>query len=475
MKKFIVIASAILLAVSCGEKNPVLDIEGGQVQGVESSTPGVLVYKGIPFAAPPVGDLRWKEPQPVVPWEGVLVADTFGHPAVQTPHTPGGYTPEFFFDGDPEFSEDCLYLNVWTPAAGKPEKKLPVTLWIHGGGYTAGWGFEPEMDGEEWAKHGGVLVTFNYRLGIFGFFTHPALSAESPHHVSGNYGMLDQIAALKWVKANIAAFGGDPDNVTIMGQSAGAMSVQTLVTSPLSKNLISGAIIQSGGGVTATPPLGGSPLADSEAAGQALMDWAGYDTLEKMRAASTDDIFNLSNRYRRETGQFIRVTTSPVVDGYAYPETFAQAAQGGRIADIPYMIGSTLDDMGMLANGIDNFCYLREDAGKDAFAYQFARRLPTDGREGVLQGAFHSSELWFMFKSLRFCWRPFTPGDYDLAEQMITRWTNFAKYGNPNKPGENTWTPFTRENPLYMVFKLDDSDKVASAMGERVVAEPLPR
>ncbi len=468
MKRILIIAAAVCLFAACSEKNPILTVDGGQVQGVLTETRGVTVYKGIPFAAPPVGDLRWKEPQPVQPWEGVLLADTFGHPAVQTPHTPGGYTPEFFFDGDPEFSEDCLYLNVWTPAAGKPSKKLPVTLWIHGGGYTAGWGFEPEMDGEEWAKHGGVLVTFNYRLGIFGFFTHPALSAESPHHVSGNYGMLDQIAALKWVKANIAAFGGDPDNVTIMGQSAGAMSVQTLVTSPLSKDLISGAIIQSGGGVTATPALGGSPLADSEAAGKALMDWAGYDTLEKMRAASTDDIFNLSNRYRRETGQFIRVTTSPVVDGYAYPETFAQAANAGRISNVPYMIGSTLDDMGMLANGIDTFCFLREDAGKDAFAYQFARRLPTDGRQGVLQGAFHSSELWFMFKSLRFCWRPFTPGDYDLAEQMITYWTNFAKYGNPNKPGDNTWTPFTRENPKYMVFKLDDSDQVASSMGDRL-------
>ena len=463
MKKILIALAAAALAVSCAQKNPVLEIEGGKVQGVESSTPGVMVYKGIPFAAPPVGDLRWKEPQPVVPWEGVLTADTFGHPAVQTKHSGGGYTPEFFFDGDPEFSEDCLYLNVWTPAAGKSSKKLP------------GWGFEPEMDGEEWAKHGVVLVTFNYRLGIFGFFTHPALSAESPHHVSGNYGMLDQIAALKWVKNNIAAFGGDPDKVTIFGQSAGAMSVQTLITSPLSKDLISGAIIQSGGGVTNAPALGGAPLAASEEAGKQLMDWAGYDTLEKMRAASTDDIFNLGTRYRNETGQFVRVGSSPVVDGYAYPETFNEAAKGGRISDVPYMMGSTLDDMGMLANGIDIFCNLREDAGKAAYAYQFARRLPTDGREGVLQGAFHSSELWYMFKSLRFCWRPFTPGDYDLAGNMITRWTNFVKYGNPNAPGENTWTPFTRENPKYMVFKLDENDKDASAMGDRIQAEPLGR
>ena len=465
MKRILLLCAAALCMAACAEKNPVLSIEGGQVQGVPTETKGVTVYKGIPFAAPPVGDLRWKEPQPVVPWEGVKVADTFSAPAWQTKHTPGGYTDEFFYDGDPEFSEDCLYLNVWTPAAGKPGKKLPVTLWIHGGGYTAGWGFEPEMDGEEWAKHGGVLVTFNYRLGVLGFMTHPDLSAESPHHVSGNYGMLDQIAALKWVKNNIAQFGGDPDHVTIMGQSAGAMSVQTLVTSPLSKDLISGAIIQSGGGITDSPALGGTPLAASEEAGKTLMDWAGYDTLEKMRAATPEELMGLGMRYMRETHQFLRAGSAPVVDGWAYPETFNQAALAGRISNVPYMIGCTLDDMGALGAGIDRFCFEREKAGIPAYAYQFARRLPTDGREGVLKGAFHSSELWYMFKSLRFCWRPFVPGDYDLAEQMVTNWTNFAAYGNPNGAKDGAWTPLTKDNPNYMVFKLDENDQVASAMG----------
>lgn len=455
----------LLLACACTAKNPVLTIEGGQVRGVETETPGVIVYRGIPFAAPPVGELRWKEPQPVVPWEGVRTADSWGHPAWQSPHTGGGYTPEFFFDGDPEFSEDCLYLNVWTPAAGQPGRKLPVTLWIHGGGYTAGWGFEPEMDGEQWAAHGGVLVTFNYRLGVLGFFTHPALSAESPHGVSGNYGMLDQIAALKWVKANIAQFGGDPDHITIMGQSAGAMSVQTLVTSPLSRDLIAGAIIQSGGGVSDQPTLGGAPLSESEEAGKALMDWAGYDTLEKMRAATPQDLMSLGTRYMRETHQFLRAGSAPVVDGWALPETFNEAAQAGHIANVPYLIGSTLDDMGVLALGIDRFCLLREEAGIPAYAYQFARRLPTDGREGVLQGAFHSSELWYTFKSLRFCWRPFTEGDYALSEQMIRSWTNFAATGNPNGEGVSGWTPFTADNQNYMVFKLDDADQVASGMG----------
>ena len=480
MKKFAWLAAAAFAFAACGEKTetlPVLTIEGGQVQGVVTGTPGVTVYKGIPFAAPPTGDLRWKEPQPVQPWEGVLTADTFGAPAIQSPHTPGGYTPEFFFDGDPAFSEDCLYLNVWTPAAGRPEAKLPVTLWIHGGGYTAGWGFEPEMDGEEWAKHGGVLVTFNYRLGIFGFLTHPALSAENPHGVSGNYGMLDQIAALKWVKANIAQFGGDPDRITLMGQSAGAMSVQTLVTSPLSKDLVAGAIIQSGGGISTRSLLGGT-LADSEAAGKKLMDWAGYETPEQMRAAPAEAIFSLPQRYMAENHEYLRAGSSPVVDGYVLPEGFSEAALAGRIADVPYLIGCTLDDMGGLGGGIDEFCAAREAAGNVAWSYLFARRLPTDGRENVLEGAFHSSELWYMFKSLRFCWRPFVEGDYDLAEQMITYWTNFAKYGNPNGSGTAgvagtagktgaVWTPNTAEDPSSMIFQLDAEGKVASAMGKQ--------
>jgi len=463
MKRIFLLAAAVLMIAACTDKNPVLTIEGGRIQGVPTGTPGVTVYKGIPFAAPPVAGLRWKEPQPVIPWEGVKVADTWGHPAWQAAHTPGGYTPEFFFDGDPAFSEDCLYLNVWTPAAGKPGKKLPVTLWIHGGGYSAGWGFEPEMDGEEWARHGGVLVTFNYRLGLLGFLAHPALSAESEHGVSGNYGMLDQIAALKWVRANIAQFGGDPDHITLMGQSAGAMSVQTLVTSPFSKDLVAGAIIQSGGGLTDGPLLGGTPLAVAEASGKELMEWAGYETLEQMRAAPPEELLTIPMRYMMEKKQYLML--SPVVDGYAYPETFQEAAGAGRIADVPYMMGCTLDDMGMLASGVDRFCFAREAAGIPAYAYQFARRLPTDGREGVLQGAFHSSELWYMFKSLRFCWRPFVQGDYDLAEQMITFWTNFAATGNPNGADPEVWTPCTAASPDFMILKLDDDGQVASAMG----------
>ena len=461
----------LTLLSSCQEVNPVLEVEGGQIQGIETATKGIIAYKGIPFAAPPTGENRWKEPQAVIPWEGVKVCDTFSAPCYQAKHSGGGYTPEFFFDGDPEFSEDCLYRNIWTPAAGKTNAKLPVTMWIHGGAYTGGWGFEPEMDGEEWAKHDAIIVTINYRLGIYGFFTHPLLSKESPHGVSGNYGLMDQIAALKWVKKNIQAFGGDPDKITIMGQSAGARSVEYLIASPLAKDMISGAIIQSGAVYTKTAASSIPAMAAAEQAGQTVMDWAGCQTLEQMRALSSDELMTLSARYQKATRERAGISTSPVKDSYVMADDFAAAAFNAQIADVPYMIGCTLDDMGDRSIGIDQFCMARETAGKEAYAYQFQRRLPTDGRKDVLEGAFHSSELWFMFKSLRFCWRPFTKGDYDLAERMITYWTNFSRYGNPNGKKEGEWKPLTRIQRDFMLLRLDGQEMEDSGMGQPNQAE----
>ena len=464
MKKTIIALFSALALIGCAEKNPVLSIEGGQIQGVKDGE--VYSYLGIPYAAAPVGDLRWKEPQSVTPWSGVKVADHFGPAAPQAPHTPGkAYTSEFFFDGDPEFSEDCLYLNVWTKAPGKTSKKLPVAMWIHGGGFTGGWGFEPEMDGKEWAKKDVVLVTINYRLGVFGFMAHPLLSAESGHNSSGNFGILDQVAALNWVHDNIAQFGGDPDNITIFGQSAGAGSVRTLVTSPLTGNLIKKAIIQSGGGVSEAPALVDT---DPQAAGdatKAVFDWAGMDTLEKMRAASTDEVFNLADKYLKETGNRVRLSSSPFVDGYVMKETFEDATIGGRIKDIPYMIGYTMNDIPFLGVGIDSFCEYREKAGKPAYAYEFARPLPDDEKGShALKGAFHSSELWYTFKSLGNSDRPFGEQDYVLADKMLDCWTSFVKTG---KPG-NGWEAYTKANPKYMVFRFDASGNEASAMGDTV-------
>ena len=466
MKKsilYILIVISIIGTYSCSEDNPVLTIEGGQIQGVRSDSGRVFIYKNVPFAAPPVGDLRWKEPQPVVPWNGVRIADKFGNAAYQAKHIEGQfYTKEFFWKGDAPYSEDCLYLNIWTPSPGKINKKLPVAMWIHGGAYTGGWSFEPEMDGEAWAERGVVLVTINYRLGIFGFLAHPLLSEESPNHSSGNYGLLDQIAALKWITNNISQFGGDPENITIFGQSAGAMSIQTLVTSPLSKDIPAKAIIQSGGGISENPIIRNNDLQVAEESGKNLMDWAGYKNLTDMRSASTEDIFSLINKYRTENRRYI--SFSPIIDNYALTEPFVTAAPEGHISDIPYMIGSTMDDLGNLGSGEDigRFCLIREKQGGNAYAYQFARALPGDN-----SGAFHSSELWFVFHTLQRSWRPFTQGDYDLSNVMVDYWTNFAKYGDPNGESGQTWTPYTKDNKSFMIFKLEDG-KEASSMGQQV-------
>ena len=476
MKKFLILLSALALAACASvPKNPVLTVEGGQIQGVPTDLPGVTVYRGIPFAAPPLGENRWRAPQPVVPWEGVRICDRFGHPPFQSTHYPGGYTTEWGYGEESPHSEDCLYLNVWTKAPGRPEKKLPVAVWIFGGGLREGWGSEPEFDGEQWAAKDVVLVSFNYRVGAFGFFAHPELSAEDPGHATGNWGTLDQIRALQWVKDNIAAFGGDPDNVMIFGQSAGARSVKFLSASPLTKGLFNKTVIMSGSGLM-TPPQHQTTLAEAEQSTKEVADWAGLTDLRKLRAASTETIFAMGGIYTSATGRRSILSAAPIspyIDGYVLPETFDEACLDGTLAQVPYMIGFTLNDAGNMAPGIVNFCLNREEQGGKAYAYQFARPLPTDGRPGVLQGAFHSSDLWYVFKSLKNCWRPWTPGDRDLSEVMLTAWSNFAKYGDPNGPDGGVWTPYTAAQPEFMVFKLDEDEEEDSAMGQPLVA-PRP-
>ncbi|HBH20469.1 MAG TPA: carboxylesterase [Rikenellaceae bacterium] len=477
MKKTILLLSMLgLLACTSEPANPVLTIEGGQVQGVLCDNPGVYAYKGIPYAAPPIGDLRWKAPQPVVPWEGVLVADSFGHPGYQAVHYPGGYTTEWGYGDEAPYSEDCLYLNVYTKAPGQVDKKLPVALWIHGGGYREGWGSEPEFDGQEWASKDVVLVTFNYRLGVFGFLTHPELSAENPKGVSGNYGVLDQIEALNWIQKNIAQFGGDPDNVTIFGQSAGGGSVKTLCESPLARGKFQKAIIMSAGGITVPDERSASmgrmsmTLKQSEKQSKEIFDWAGLTDLKKMRAASTETVYALSTIYNAASGKRAYMTGSPIVDGYVCLKSFDDAAVSGTLADVPYMIGYTLNDMGNMAPSVAAFALDRESKGAKCWAYEFARPLPDDGSHpevtSRLKGAFHSSDLWFVFKSLKHCWRPWTKGDWDLSEKMLTAWTNFAKYSDPNGANGGVWTPYTAETPSFMLFKLNSADAENSEMGE---------
>ena len=488
MKKLLILLGALAIAACTSTpENPILTIEGGQIQGVQlDDAPGVTVYRGIPYAAPPIGQNRWRAPQPVVPWEGVRECDTFGHPPYQAVHYPGGYTTEWGYGEEAPYSEDCLYLNVWTKAPGQTDKKLPVAVWIFGGGLREGWGSEPEFDGKNWATKDVVLVTFNYRVGPFGFFAHPELSAENPDHPTGNWGTLDQIEVLKWVKRNIAQFGGDPDNVMLFGQSAGGRRTKFLSASPLTKGLYNKAVIMSASGLVdpraaqAAPAIPGMPampmasqshytLAEAEASTKAVADWAGFKDLASLRRASTETIYAMGTLYTSSTGKRSVLSASPIapyIDGYVMDKNFDQACIDGSLAQIPYMLGYTLNDAGNMADQIRTFCLNREEMGGKAWAYQFARPLPTDGRSNVLSGAFHSSDLWFVFKSLEHCWRPWTQGDWDLSEKMLTAWSNFAKYSDPNGPDGGAWAPYTAATPKFMVWKLNDADAEASEFGE---------
>jgi para-nitrobenzyl esterase len=305
------------------------------------------------------------------------------------------------------------------------------------------------MDGgEDWASRGVILVQVTYRLGSLGFFSHPLLSAESPNGVSGNYGLLDQVAALRWIHNNIEQFGGDPDNVTIFGQSAGAGSVQSLCASPLSKNLIKQAIIMSGGGLSDSRP--GILLDTAQLANKKMMDYFNKTTLEEMRALSFEDLRQMSADYTAATKS--RVMWSPVIDNYLLTGTFSDVARANEIADIPYIIGFTANDMNDMTQAVRDFCILRsEKSTKPSYAYLFSRALPGDE-----SGAFHSSDLWYVFHSFRHSWRPFNAGDEELSIGIVDFWTNFAKYGNPNgSTGDDPWSPCTPANPAFMVLDVD--------------------
>jgi para-nitrobenzyl esterase len=460
-----IILCSLSVLLGCTPENPVLTIDGGQIQGVETGTPGILLYKGIPYAAPPVGNLRWREPHQVIPWEGIRLCDTFGAAAPQKLTDPGSFYDKEFYAQSPHVkNEDCLYLNVWTPAAGKKKEKLPVAMWIHGGAYRNGFGHEIEFDGLAWAEKGVILVTINYRLGVLGFLAHPGLTAESPNHSSGNYGILDQVAALKWIKDNIEQFGGDPETVMIFGQSAGAGSVQALVASPLTKGLIHSAIIQSGGGIGSRPS---NLLEDAEKTGESITKFYGCSTVEQMRSVPADSLGDFENR----TADFMKAENrmanlSPNVDGYLLEESFSDAAIRGNIADIPYIIGGTVVDMRGNSKPVSVFCLVREAKNGKAYAYQFARPLPGDDA-----GAFHSSELWFVFHTLDRCWRPFTEGDEALSQYMVDCWTNFAKYGDPNGIGDEIWKPYTKDNELFMLFTTDETTNT-SGLGQPLSPEP---
>src|SRR5690606_32895198 len=321
---WLAILSTCIIACSDAPPNGQVEVEGGIIQG--TVTEDLTIYKGIPFAAPPVGDLRWKSPQPVVAWEGVLQTREYAPAPMQGGNPASGK------------SEDCLYLNVWTPAKS-PDEKLPVLVWIYGGGFSFGSTSDPVHNGEHLARKGVVLVSVAYRVGQLGFLAHPELSAENPNHVSGNYGLLDQIAGLQWIQKNIAAFGGDPNKVTILGESAGGISVSMLCTSPLAKGLFHGAISQSGGSFGPTrkityPGENMKTLADAEADGVDYAEKLGVKSIAELRAIPADKLLlgmGMGGGW-------------PITDGYVLPDNQIRMYEAGNFNDTPVLVRYNSDE-----------------------------------------------------------------------------------------------------------------------------------
>lgn len=444
--------------------------ENGAVRGIPASDPRITVYRGIPFAAPPVGSLRWRDPQPAQNWEGERLCDTFGPISMQA--TPGGptdfYTKEWHVDPEIPMAEDCLYLNVWTPANAADEK-LPVMVWIFGGGMSCGYTAEMEFDGERIARRGVVLVSVNYRVNSFGFMAHPALTNEARAcgEIGANFGLLDQRAGIAWVKRNIAAFGGDPENITIFGQSAGGRSTWMQSSSPMNKGLFSKAIAQSGGlggGIAVYPDL-----AEAEHQGEGFLQYLGVDSVEAARQIPARELMEKTLAYRGHRW-------GPCIDGAFLPISPLRAVAEGRMNDVRMMAGNTVGESRghiPVRHVQDLAAWAAEAYGEDAQAFLDAAQIDTDeklaaylaspafsmfergnsfaarsmarnGRPpmylyrfdpeipGDDAGSFHSSDLWFVFETLAKCWRPFKGKHYDLARQMCNYWTNFAKTGDPN-------------------------------------------
>ena len=435
----------------------------GICEGVISEG-GYALFKGIPYAAPPIGELRWKPPVEPSAWEGIRKCDQWGSAAVQSvafSNKRHGYGMEFYAGADypPKTSEDCLYLNIWTPAM-QGNEKLPVMMWLHGGGVQSGYGHEIEFDGDAYCKRGVILVTINYRLNIFGYFSHPELGLENPYGASGNYGLMDQIQALKYIKENIAAFGGDPDNVTVFGQSGGGRSTQSICCSPLAKGLIHHAIVQSAGGLATAAGIRTRQMQEKN--GIAFMEFTGCQNIAQLRALCAEELLQKFSMYLRQAKSFKehnRMGFNICTDGYALPCSMEESLILGKQHDIDYMLGTVSGDerMGSMMASLAGWAELQtKQEKKPAYLYCFTRKPPAKLFSfGAIKGVFHSAELWYMFGTLGRCWRPMTEGDYQLSETMLDYWSNFAKTGNPNGQDHPTWTPFTPEKKLHMKLDVD--------------------
>lgn len=418
----------------------IVQTKQGAVEGFPSADGQTLVFKGVPYAQPPVGGLRFRRPQEHEPWEGVRACKEFGPSCPQADLSAMDFYGKEFYNGAlPPLSEDCLYLNIWTPESAAPDAGLPVLFWIHGGAFMHGSGSEKEFDGEGFAKKGVILVTINYRVNAFGFFAHPDLEQENAEGVSGNYGILDQIFALQWVRDNIAGFGGDPEKITIFGQSAGCMSVQSIISSPLSQGMMRGAILQSGGGLRALHETPSKKQAWGQ--GKRLMEHLSVSTVEELRQVPAEKIRDAAYA---ASGQQLGWT--PHVDGWLLPAATDALAESGAIHDIPYMIGSLGDDIGgeaLLQEAGARWCENQLKLGRTpSYLYFFDRKLPGDGA-----GAFHSGELWYVFETMDRCWRPWEDRDWELAKMLSGYWANFAKTLDPNGEGLSRWEPYTQEHP----------------------------
>ena len=465
----------------------------GIVEGTQSTDSKIRIFKGIPFAAPPVGNLRWQPPQPAPSWEGVRKTTEFGARCMQG-HI---FADMVFRDNGP--SEDCLYLNVWTPASSA-DAHLPVMVWIYGGGFQAGAASEPRQDGENLAHKGVIVVSFNYRLGVFGFLSHPDLTKESPHHASGNYGLLDQIAALEWVRKNIAGFGGDPDNVTIFGESAGSMSVSALMASPLSKGLFKQAIGESGGAFSLTPR--DESVSQTEKTGVAFAESIHGTTLEELRAKPADEVLEAALHGK---GRFW-----PNVDGYFLPENASAIYAAGKQVHVALLAGWNADEgsaagfFGKEQPTKENYeAKIRSQFGKDAekilklypanteaemkasardlasaefiaystwkwldmqvktgespvYRYHFEQAPPMPAGEPS-HGAYHSSDIEYVFQTLDWKHLSWTDGDRKISDVISSYWTNFAKTGNPNGNGLPEWPGYNKKD-RYAVMHLQDAD-----------------
>lgn len=475
------LACLLLFQISCDTNQAlinaesILHISNGDLSGITGNNTAITVFKGIPFAAPPVADLRWQAPQPPVSWEGVFKADEFCKSCIQNltrEYLP--WTKEYMIAND--VSEDCLSLNIWTPATQTTEK-LPVLVYIHGGAYTGGSGEVLLYDGEGLAEKGVVVVTVNYRVGIMGFFTHPELTAESPNNSSGNYGLLDQIAALSWIQKNIAAFGGNPENVTISGQSAGAHAVHVLTVSPLAEGLFHKAIAQSGpwsaNGST-------TPLAEYEQLGTKFADTLGKKSVAELRAMSADELHTKNNEYN--------FRFRPNIDGWLLTDEVAKIYSEGQQNNVPMLTGFNADEgssstsygkltidefnargkeyygnvyeqftelypattdeevkISQLKQSRDarfatlyNWSKVRAKTGKkNSYTYYFER--PTPWPEYPDYNTFHSSEIPYVFRNQHLIDRPWEPIDKELSELMSDYWVNFITNGNPNGEGLQDW------------------------------------